>query len=432
MLKGERICIFLLCTLLLMAGCSAEPDLPETPSAPPTQSVKLDVSPASTAAPDKNTQNPIFVPQFTTTPSPTPTFNPEEVTPTPKQTFVALPPSTPKLNEDGSTPTPTPQWATPYPSPSGEPSVKLTEVIQLVTIVNCNDYVNVRTQPSRGADSIGRAGKGTQYSFLAESGDWTEVLYNGQRGYINSDYAQLDSISLKQTEDISYTVCSLNVHNMSNGTQIEQIAHALQLANVDVICIQEVDKGTRRVDNKDCTELLSQALGYPYYVFSEATEYEGGSFGTAIISRYPIVDSMTVALDVAKGKEKRSMGYARILLDGGAANVFNTHLCPSPMCLKSINLASLQFELKVTGVEVYTVCGDFNCSPPRIDDYLPDVHFVNIDKSTFGDGSVPKILDNILYTDGIMPTDFRIIDTRSTGITDHDMVYCKIIIKKPA
>ncbi|MDO4543416.1 MAG: SH3 domain-containing protein [Clostridia bacterium] len=361
-------------------------------------------------------------------PSPEPSDMGELPSPTPKQTFVPLPQTTPEPMEDGSAPTPTPEWATPYPSPTGEPTVAAQDSIQLATVVNCEEYVKVRSLASRSSSSIGTALLGTSYTALSFSEGWVHVLYNGQEGYISDQYISLSSVDLARTSALSYTMCSLNVHNMGSGSRIEEIAHIITLANVDIVCIQEVDKGTRRVDGMDCTKELAAVLGYPYYSFSHATGYEGGSFGTAIISRYPIIEAHTFPLDVAQGKERRSLGYAKILLENGAVSVFNTHLCPSSMCFKSINLASLQYELQASGVEVYTVAGDFNCSPPRLYEYLPNLHVVNMDKSTFGDGTIPKILDNILYTDGILPTEVEIIDARSTGITDHDMVFCKITI----
>lgn len=420
-----RICI--LCAALMVMGCSGTPAAAPDPSNKPT-SFEVKITPS----PSVYTQAPLTaMPTKEISPTAVETPIAFSLTPTPRQTYVPLPRSTPEPNPDGTTPTPTPQWATPFPSPTGAPTLSLLDEIELATVINCREHIFVRSSASRSSHTLGRADLGTSYRVIADEGDWIQILFNGSVGYVNSAYIEKKQADCVQTDALSYNLCSLNVHNMGNGSRVDEIARVILNSNADIVCIQEVDLGTRRVKGENCTELLSKALGYPYWVFSHATGYEGGSFGTAIISRYPIIDARTINLEVAVGKEARSLGYARILLDGGAVSVFNTHLCPSPMCLKSINLASLQYELKATGVKVYTVSGDFNCSPPRLDDYLPDIHFVNMDKTTFGDGAVPKILDNILYTDGIIPSDFRIIDTRSTSITDHDMVFCKITVLAP-
>lgn len=418
-----------LCLMLLLSACSAQsstvgsvfgsPKETEYSALPSGNTVELLASPT-----------PTIIEPMHTPPRRYPSSRPAVViTATPRLTYVPLPPSTPDPNAVDASPTP--PWATPYPSPVGEPTVKTEATIELATIENCSEYVFVRSGGSTSSDVIGTAALGTSYRVLSDGNEWTQILFNGNVGFVKSDYVSARSVDCQQQSDLSYSLCSLNVHNMGNGSRVDELANVIQLQGVDVVCIQEVDLGTRRVEGANCTELLAKALGYPYWSFSAATGYEGGYFGTAIISRYPIVDAATFKLDVATGMERRSLGYARILLDGGTVNVFNTHLCPSSMCYKSINLASLQYELRATGIETYTVSGDFNCSPPRIDDYLPDIYYVNIDKSTFGDGSVPKILDNILYTDGIIPSAFEIVDTRTTNITDHDMVYCLITVLKP-
>ncbi|MDO4564741.1 MAG: SH3 domain-containing protein [Clostridia bacterium] len=422
--------------LLLFAfslGCGAQTASLPSPSTSNTVSASPETaqeSPRIEVYFSKNPESPETSPSPSAETTPTSGFAAFDglPTPTPRQTFVPLPPSSPELLEDGTTPSPTPPWATPYPSPTGEPTIVEPDAVLLARVVNCEEYVRVRAQAGRSADILGTAALNTRYLALSHDSNWVCINFNGRTGYISADYIELETADTRQSGLVSYTLCSLNVHNMGNGERIDETAHLLQNANADIICIQEVDVGTRRSDGRDCARLLAEALGYPYYAFSEATGYEGGSFGTAIISRYPLIDSRTIALDVAEGKERRSLGYARILLDNGAVSVFNTHLCPSSMCFKSVNLASLQYELQASGVKIYTVAGDFNCSPPRLYEYLPNLYAVNMDKSTFGDGTVPKILDNILYTDGIIPTDFAIIDARSSDITDHDMVYCRILI----
>ena len=125
------------------------------------------------------------------------------------------------------------------------------------------------------------------------------------------------------------------------------------------------------------------------------------------------------------------MGYARVLLNEGAVYVFNTHLCASKMYQKSVNIASLAYTLAATGVDLYTVTGDFNCSPPRLARYMPDIHFANMDQSTFGTGARPKIIDNILYSDGLIASDVHMVDTQETQATDHALLVATFYISMP-
>ena len=48
--------------------------------------------------------------------------------------------------------------------------------------------VNVRNNPSQDADKIGTAQGGNSYELLEDQGEWFKINYNGQDGYVKSEF----------------------------------------------------------------------------------------------------------------------------------------------------------------------------------------------------------------------------------------------------
>ena len=406
----RRAC--LLMAVFLCCGCAFVRESPQTEEQTATA---LPNTPAPTATP---------------VPTRTPSVNDCIPTVTPKITFVPIPTDPPEETLAGSTPEPTPEWATPYPAPTGAPLVEQADEVLLGTVQAEERGVYVRKKKGAGKN-YGTAHTGEQYAVLGEEDGYVQILFQGMAGYLPAENIEIEQKDLHQTGVIRYRIGTLNVHGVRTAARLGRIAALLQQEALDIVGIQEIDKNTVRGNGKDWTKELAKAAGYPYYAFCPATDYDEGQFGTAILSRYPIIDADAWKLDVVYGKEPRALGYARVLLNEGAVYVFNTHLCASKMYQKSVNIASLAYTLAATGVDLYTVTGDFNCSPPRLARYMPDIHFANMDQSTFGTGARPKIIDNILYSDGLIASDVHLVDTQETQATDHALLVATFYIPMP-
>ena len=79
------------------------------------------------------------------------------------------------------TPTPTPPPATPEPKLTG-------------TVVNVNEFVNVRSAPSKDADKLGEALLGEEYAVLDEepSDGWFRIEFGDGEGYVSADYFEVN------------------------------------------------------------------------------------------------------------------------------------------------------------------------------------------------------------------------------------------------
>ena len=71
------------------------------------------------------------------------------------------------------------------------------------------------------------------------------------------------------------------------------IAKAIRAMNVDVVALQEVDKLTARSGRVDQAAELAKLTGMQA-VFGRAIDFDGGEYGLAFLSRYPLHDAVII------------------------------------------------------------------------------------------------------------------------------------------
>ena len=88
-------------------------------------------------------------------------------------------------------------------------------------------------------------------------------------------------------------ILAYNVHHCE-GTDgvldVARIARLIQEHDPDLAVLQEIDKETRRTDAVDQTQRLGGLTGM-HSVFGRFMDYQGGDYGMAILSRYPIIQT---------------------------------------------------------------------------------------------------------------------------------------------
>jgi endonuclease/exonuclease/phosphatase family metal-dependent hydrolase len=98
-----------------------------------------------------------------------------------------------------------------------------------------------------------------------------------------------------------------NIH-VGKGTDgkldLARIAKIIRDADVDVVAIQEVDRGAKRTDKLDEPAELARLTGM-HAEFAKAIEHDGGDYGQVILSRQPIEKLDVHTLPNEPGQEKR-------------------------------------------------------------------------------------------------------------------------------
>lgn len=151
-------------------------------------------------------------------------------------------------------------------------------------------------------------------------------------------------------------------YNIRHGHDVELdmslIAADILSVGADVVGLQEVDVGTSRVHGRNTLSELAHALGWEHYRFCRAIDFAGGGYGTAILSRFPIVSFEQTHFDVPAPREGRAVGHAVIDAHGERVDFFNTHLSYESNELRAGQFATLADLVARTPAWVLT--GDFN------------------------------------------------------------------------
>ena len=200
---------------------------------------------------------------------------------------------------------------------------------------------------------------------------------------------------VKMTKTIR--IGSYNIkHGADANLNLTTIANVIKAQNLDIVGIQEVDLRTRRSNGMDQPRILANAAEMPYYVFVRGIDYQGGQYGTLILSKYPILSSEVIPLE-SWDKEGRALGHAVIDIDGFQFDFFNTHLSYEDKALRQIQF--FEVSEKTDLCKNFILTGDFNTADFNEFTVLGANLINNVGRwyPTFPGGN--SAIDNIVYTD---------------------------------
>ena len=108
---------------------------------------------------------------------------------------------------------------------------------------------------------------------------------------------------------------------------LERQAEVILATGADLVALQEVDVGTGRSGGVDQASELGRLTGM-HAIFAEAMPYDGGSYGEALLSRWPIRRPETWPLSASPGREPRAAVVAVVEPPGlgHPVRVVGTHL----------------------------------------------------------------------------------------------------------
>ena len=82
---------------------------------------------------------------------------------------------------------------------------------------------------------------------------------------------------------------------MDGNVDIERIARVIESQKPDLVALQEVDKLCERGGRIDMARILGERLNMNYR-FGRAIDLQGGEYGNAVLSRFPILETRVHAL----------------------------------------------------------------------------------------------------------------------------------------
>lgn len=176
-------------------------------------------------------------------------------------------------------------------------------------------------------------------------------------------------------EAAALRVLVYNVHagrDASGADNLPRVAALVRQSGADLVLLQEVDRGTERSGRVDQVAVLASLTGL-HAAFGSTLRYQGGEYGIALLSRWPIRSDTLIRLPVDPAQQRAGGSYeprgalhARIAAPTGVLHVLNTHLDPSAedsnRRQEAAALLAAANRLRAGG-EPVLIGGDFNATP---------------------------------------------------------------------
>lgn len=225
--------------------------------------------------------------------------------------------------------------------------------------------------------------------------------------------------TVTKAADNTLRVMAYNIHHCNPPSKpglidVDAISAAIKAQNPDLVALQEVDVNTARSGKANQAKKIAKKLGMKYF-FAKAIDHEGGDYGVAILSKYPLSETKINRLptEASTKGEPRILATAKIGLPGNQFIRFgSTHLDAQKgpvnreMQMKEIN--------RLAGEETlpFIIAGDFNATPGSTVINLLDEEFERTCSDC--DPSIPvinptKTIDFIAYKPSAA---FKAISTR--------------------
>ena len=232
---------------------------------------------------------------------------------------------------------------------------------------------------------------------------------------------------------MTYNIHHCNPPSAGDRIDIEAIARVISKEKPDFVALQEVDVNTERSGKgSNQARELAKLTGMNFY-FSKAIDHQGGDYGVAVLSKFPILDSTGFTLPIAEGLtgETRTIAAITVEISKGKKIIFaSTHLdLKETTRLSQAALIVKHFEK--SGFPMI-IGGDFNALPEsKVIGYL-DQYFIRTCKNclpTIPVENPNKTIDFIMYKPAgtFQSLSTRVIDEQYAS--DHLPVVSEIKVK---
>ena len=134
-------------------------------------------------------------------------------------------------------------------------------------------------------------------------------------------------------EDVRVLVYNVHAGKDAAGKEsVQRISDVVRNIDPDIVLFQEVDKGTKRSGGVDQPAEYARLTGL-HVAFGKSLDYDGGEYGIAVLSRWPIRRDSAIHLPVDPPQERSGGSHeprvamsVRVDAPFGPLEIFNTHI----------------------------------------------------------------------------------------------------------
>ena len=202
---------------------------------------------------------------------------------------------------------------------------------------------------------------------------------------------------------MTYNIYGARATSPANAADLDALAEVIRRQDPDFVTLNEVDVFTDRT-GKDVHQAcdLAEKLGMEWH-FSKAIDRDGGEYGDAVLSKYPILETRSYRLPCAAEQpgEDRSLCVIRVQIDGKDLYVASTHLDHLSGDASRLVQATEIRRIRDTELEGDLIlCGDLNAIPSSNVIATMTSFLTNtgpIDQYTFPSDDPSRKIDYIMY-----------------------------------
>ncbi|MFS0634317.1 endonuclease/exonuclease/phosphatase family protein [Mesobacillus foraminis] len=241
-------------------------------------------------------------------------------------------------------------------------------------------------------------------------------------------------------QSVTVNVMSYNIHHaegVDGVLDLERIAEIIEQEKADIIGLQEVDNHwSERSEFQDQAKLLAERLGM-FYTYAPNLDRdplkegeERRQYGTAILSKYPILHSENHSLTKIGNTEQRGVLEAIINVKGNHLHFYNTHLALTASEREIQIKEMIQLASTSKGPKIFA--GDLNATPeskemiPMYENYR-DVFASNPDAFTYPAKNPSKRIDYLFTSGDIEITNSHVIRSLAS---DHLPIVAEIVLER--
>lgn len=254
--------------------------------------------------------------------------------------------------------------------------------------------------------------------------------------------------SLVQQPPAELRVLVYNIHagkDAGGKDNLERVAALVRESRADLVLLQEVDRGTTRSGGVDQLAVLRERTGMEA-AFGRTLWYQGGGYGIALLSRFPILAHRVVELPNdppqprgGGSREPRGALHAVVQSPIGRLHVVNTHIDASAQDTwrrqEAGTLVRLTDSLVRTGTPLL-LGGDMNSTPESAVQELVRrgklrdawVECGRGEELTFPAAKPVKRIDYLYLTGGISCTEASVV---ATDASDHRPLLTVVRVPHP-
>ncbi len=227
------------------------------------------------------------------------------------------------------------------------------------------------------------------------------------------------------------TVVSFNIksgHGANGTVQLDLLASTLASWKPDLVLLQEVDKNQLRTGRVDQPAYLGQKLRFYSTFGANLATRSGGQYGTALLSRYPILSVENTRLPRRAGDEPRGLLHAVLDVDGTRLSAYVVHLQHSSATARLSQMRAIQ-RIVTADPLPKIIGGDFNTIPGSAVMGMAR-SFASDTWTAVGVGpglTVPRVdprrrIDYLLQS-GLVPQDMRVL---TPNVSDHRALWARL------